>query len=84
MYTLWKELVPPTAVEHVITAVLTSPQDPLPNLVLCRDSVLQIYSLQEKDELEIDEDNDGDDDEDNVQTRTINSVAEASVILLVV
>ncbi|RKP26676.1 CPSF A subunit region-domain-containing protein [Syncephalis pseudoplumigaleata] len=61
MYTLWKELVPPTAVEHAITAVVTAPHDPLPNLVLCRDSILQIYSLQERDELEIDADKGNDD-----------------------
>ncbi|KAI9598078.1 CPSF A subunit region-domain-containing protein [Syncephalis fuscata] len=61
MYTLWKELVPPTAVEHAITAVLTAPQDSLPNLVICRDSILQIFSVQEKDELEIEEEDNGND-----------------------
>ncbi|RKP05219.1 CPSF A subunit region-domain-containing protein [Thamnocephalis sphaerospora] len=52
MFTLWKELVPPSAVEHVVSATLATTHDSLPNLVVGRGSMLQVFRVREEEVLD--------------------------------
>jgi len=46
VYPLYKEIFPPTSVEHCLCAKFTSPYDT--NLILARRSVLEIYRFREE------------------------------------
>ncbi|KAJ3275699.1 mRNA cleavage and polyadenylation factor subunit [Borealophlyctis nickersoniae] len=53
IYSLYKELLPPTAVEACAQARFLSPY--LLNLIVARGSVLQVYNVVEEDAPEVDE-----------------------------
>lgn len=52
LYTLYKELLPPSAVHHVVTAKFTSASDV--NVILAKASLLQVYKLIEEQSLALD------------------------------
>jgi cleavage and polyadenylation specificity factor subunit 1 len=63
MFTLWKECLPPSVIEHAVSAHIATNHDTLPNLIVARDSLLQIYRVIEEEVLDVVENQGEDPDE---------------------